>query len=100
MKGKTGGWESTLDPEEEKEFWVLLRDIDKLRKIRFLRSINPKEDQFRKPFLMAFGEGSQEACCSLVHLRWERDDGNIECRLVTGKTQVAPKVKIIIPWME
>jgi hypothetical protein len=34
------------------------------------------------------------------YLRWERDDGTVCCRLVTGKTQVAPKVKITIPRME
>jgi hypothetical protein len=36
----------------------------------------------------------------LVYLRWEREDGTACCRLVMGKTQVAPKVKITIPWME
>jgi hypothetical protein len=35
-----------------------------------------------------------------VYLRWERDDGSAQCVLVTGKTQVAPKVKITIPRME
>ncbi len=49
---------------------------------------------------MVFGDGSREACCTLVYLRWERDDGTACCRLVTGKTQVAPKVKITIPRME
>ncbi len=47
-----------------------------------------------------FGDGSQEACCSLENQRWERDDRLACCRLVTGKTQVAPKVKITIPRME
>jgi hypothetical protein len=59
-----------------------------------------KEGQFRKPLLMVFGDGSLEACCLLVHLSWERDDGQVVCRLVTGKTQVVPKVKITIPRME
>jgi hypothetical protein len=31
LKGKVGGEESTLDPEEEKEFWTLSRDMDELR---------------------------------------------------------------------
>ncbi len=56
--------------------------------------------QFRKPLLMVFGDRSREACCTLVYLRWERDDGTACCRLVTGKTQVALKVKITIPRME
>jgi hypothetical protein len=33
-------------------------------------------------------------------LRWERDDGSVFCQLVTGKTQVAPQVKITILRME
>ncbi len=35
-----------------------------------------------------------------MYLRWERDGGSACCRLVTGKTQVAPKVKITIPRIE
>jgi hypothetical protein len=50
--------------------------------------------------LMVFGDGSREACCTLVYLRWEREDGPAHCYLITGKTQVAPKVKITIPRME
>jgi hypothetical protein len=30
----------------------------------------------------------------------EKEDGTACCRLITGKTQVAPKVKIIIPRVE
>ncbi len=35
-----------------------------------------------------------------MYLRCERNDGSVCCRQVTGKTQVAPKVKITIPRME
>lgn len=34
------------------------------------------------------------------YLQWERDDGQVVCRLVTRKTQLASKVKITIPRME
>jgi hypothetical protein len=57
MKGKTGGWESTLGPEEEKEFRALLRDMNRLRKIRFPRIITLKEGHFKRPILMVFGMG-------------------------------------------
>jgi hypothetical protein len=100
LKGKGGGWESPLDKEEEDEFRSLLRDLNDLGEIRFPRCVQPLEGQFRKPLLMVFTDGSKEACCTLVYLRWERDDGMACCRLVTGKTQVAPKVKITIPRME
>jgi hypothetical protein len=77
-----------------------LRDLKELREIRFPRCVQPLEGQFRNPILMVFGDGSREACCTLVYLRWERGDGTARCCLVTGKTQVAPRVKITIPRME
>jgi hypothetical protein len=99
-KGKEGGWETPLDQEEEEEFRQLLRDLKELREIRLPRCVQPLEGQLRNPMLMVFGDGSREACCTLVYLRWEREDGTARCYLVTGKTQVAPKVKITIPRME
>jgi hypothetical protein len=74
--------------------------MDELRKIRFPRCVILLEGQFKKPLLMVFGDRSREACCSFIYLQWEWDDGQVLCRLVTGKTQVAPKVKITIPRME
>jgi hypothetical protein len=100
LKGKEGNWETPLDKEEEEEFRQLLRDLKELREIRFPRCVQPLEGQFRRPMLLVFGVGSREACCTLAYLRWERDDGTARCVLVTGKTQVAPKVKITIPRME
>jgi hypothetical protein len=101
LKGRGGGWESVLEPEEEEdEFRGHLRDMDKLRKIRFPSCVIPLEVQFKRPLLMVFEDDSREACCSLAYLQWETDDGQISCHLVTSKTQVAPKVKITIPRME
>jgi hypothetical protein len=100
IKGKEGNWETPLDKEEEEEFRQLLRDLKELREIRFPRCVQPLEGQFRRSLLLVFGDGSREACCTLVYLRWERDDGSAQCVLVTGKTQVAPKVKRTIPRME
>ncbi len=99
-QGQRGNWETPLDKEEEEEVRQLLRDLKELREIRFPRCVQPREGQFRRPMLLVFGDGSREACCTLVYLRWERDDGTAQCMLVTGKTQVAPKVKITIPRME
>jgi hypothetical protein len=100
LKGKEGGWETPLDKEEEGEFRQLLRDLKELRELRFPRCVRPLEGQFMNPILMVFRDGSREACCTLVYLRWEREDGTAQCCLVTGKTQVAPRVKITIPRME
>jgi hypothetical protein len=100
LKGKSGRWEFALDQEEEEEFRGLLRDRDELRKIRFPRCVFPLEGQFKKPLVLVFGDRLREACCSLVYLRWERDDSLVCCKLVTGKTQVALKVKITFLRME
>jgi hypothetical protein len=56
LKGKTGGWESALDREEEEEFRGLLRDLNELQKIRFFRCVCPLEGQFKKPLLLVFGD--------------------------------------------
>jgi hypothetical protein len=66
MKGKGGGWESALDKEEEEEFRILLCDLNKLRKIRFPWHVQPLEGQFKRPLLLVFGDGSREACCTLI----------------------------------
>ncbi len=50
--------------------------------------------------LLIFGDGSVEASCALAYLRWEMEDGSVVCRLLAGKTTVAPKCKISIPRME
>ncbi len=97
LKGKSGGWKSTLDQEEE-EFRWLLWDLDELRKIRFPRCICPLEGQFRKLLLLVFRDEMPAALwCIWVG---NGDNGSVCCRLVTGKTQVAPRVKIAIPRTE
>jgi hypothetical protein len=47
--------------------------------------------------LMMFDDGSREASCALAYTRWQMADGTFFCRLVVGKTRVAPKCKISIP---
>jgi hypothetical protein len=50
--------------------------------------------------LLIFGDGSTLASCALAYLRWQMADGTVQCRLLAGKTRVAPKCKISIPRME
>jgi hypothetical protein len=100
LKGKEGDWETPLDKEEEEEVRQLLRDLKELREIRFPRCVQPLEGQFARLLLMVYEYGSREACCTLVYLRWEREDDTARCCLITEKTQVAPRVKITIPRME
>ncbi len=66
LKEKGGSWENALDNEEEEEFRNLLRDLNELRKIRFPRCVQPLEGQIKRPLLLVFGDGSREACCTLI----------------------------------
>ncbi len=77
----------------------MLRDRDKLRAVKLPRCIMPREGHFKEPILMVFGDGSKEASCYLFYIRWEREDEHVLCRLVIGKSPVAPRVKITIPRM-
>jgi hypothetical protein len=65
-----------------------------MRKIRFPRCVVLLEGQFKSPLLMVLEIDARGACCPLVFLQWERDDYQLLCRLVAGKTQVDLKVKI------
>ncbi len=62
--------------------------------------VKPREAVVDKPMLMIFGEGSMTAICALAYLRWQMADGTVQCRLLAGKTRMAPKCKISIPRME
>jgi hypothetical protein len=53
-----------------------------------------------RPMLLVFGDGSREDSCALAYARWQMEDGTFFCRLVAGKTRVAPKCKISIPRVE
>ena len=90
-------WDDPVGPRTERDFREILEDMKDLAKIEFPRSIKPpaeaglwKED----PILMVFGDGSREASCAMVYIRWEMQDGQVYCQLVAGKTRVAPKNKI------
>src|SRR5450830_1658991 len=99
---KVYGWEDVVSPEVDAAFRKTLAGLRELRDVTFPRSIRPpvttKVNQ--PPMLMVLGDGSREASCALAYLRWERPDGSGICRLVSGKTRVAPKVKITIPRVE
>jgi hypothetical protein len=72
-------------------FRSLLCNLNELGRIRFPRCMQPLEGQFKKPLLLVFGDESREACCSLIYLRWEREDGTACCRLVTGRYRWLPR---------
>ena len=63
--------------------------------------MKPLEKVVGDPMLLVFGDGSMQASCTLDYIRWEMVDGSFQCRLLAGKTRVAPKVVILTaPRME
>jgi hypothetical protein len=102
-EGGRMGWDDQVPAHVEADFREVLGHMKDLKKVSFPRSIwpEPGRGQVRgKPMLLIFGDGSVEASCALAYLRWEMEDGSVICRLLAGKTRVAPKCKISIPRME
>jgi hypothetical protein len=78
----------------------VISHLGELWAITFPRASKPKEEVEGKPMLLIFGDGSTAASCALAYLRWQMADGTVQCRLLAGKTRVAPKCKISITRIE
>ncbi len=98
--GRVVGWNKSLPEGTNKEFQEVVKHLADLRAITFLRAAKLHEAVVGKSMLMIFGDGSTSASCKLAYLRWQMADGSVQCRLLAGKTRVAPKCKISIPRME
>ncbi len=97
------GWDDPVPPSVESDFRGVLGYLKDLKKVSFPRSMWPEPSRGQvkgNPMLLIFDDGSVEASCALAYLRWELEDGSVVCRLLAGKTKVAPKCKISIPRME
>jgi hypothetical protein len=102
-EGVRVGWDDPVPASVESDFREVLEHLKDLKRVDFPRSIWPEPGRGPvkgNPMLLVFGNGSVEASCALAYLRWELDDGSVVCRLLAGKTRVAPKCKVSIPRME
>jgi hypothetical protein len=98
--GRVVGWDDPVPEGTNKEFREVVKHLADLRAITVPRAAKPRETVVGKPMLMIFGDGSSSASCALAYLRWQMADGSVQCRLLAGKTRVAPKCKMSIPRME
>jgi hypothetical protein len=99
--GQVAAWDEAIPDDVKRNFMNILKDMKALKEITFPRSIKPASwDITKKPILMVFGDGSIQAYCTLAYVRWDLEDGTAACRLLCGKTRVAPKMKISVPRME
>jgi hypothetical protein len=94
------GWDELVLTGTNEEFRRVVSHLGELRAITFPRAAKPKEEVVGKPILLIFGDGSTMVSCALAYLRWQIADGTVQCRLLAGKTRVAPVCKISIPRME
>ena len=95
------GWDEPVKNEVKERFLCLLGMLGKVKQLRFPRCFVPEfADPDFQPQLLCFGDGSKQAFCGLVYVRWRLLDGTFKCLLVTGKTRVAPIKKISLPRIE
>lgn len=100
-QGKKLGWDEDVDEQTRKKLMEILMLMGDARKITFPRCFKPENtDPDVKPVLIMFGDGSTQAFCTLAYGRWKLKDGSYKCRLISGKTRVAPLRKISVPRME
>ena len=100
-EGKKVLWDEPVGDDIREEFLLVLQQLLVLKTLRFPRSVVPNNvDENEPPMLMTLADGSQSAFCALVYIRFKLSNGFYECRLVAGKTRVAPAKKISVPRME
>lgn len=96
--GRKLEWDQPIPPEIRDRFVSVLSMLGELHAVSFPRCIQPNEAT-GEPELLMFGDGSRSAFCTLAYARW-MVPGGFECRLIAGKTRVAPLRKISIPRIE
>ena len=93
------GWDDSL-PDDIKRKWVdILTRIKQAEGITFKRCIKPA-DAVGNPSLFVCSDGSEDAMCATVHIRWNCEDGRVSCQLWAAKTRVTPLKKMTIPRIE
>ena len=93
------GWDDPV-PENLKQQWVdILTRIKLAENVTFKRCIKPA-NAIGEPMLFICTDGSEDAMCATVHIRWNCDDDKVVCQLWTAKTRVTPLKTITVPRIE
>ena len=94
-------WDDPVPRKVRDEFLIILQQLLQVKSIMFPRDVvHPLWDVTKPPDLLILCDGSQSAFCALVYVRCELKSGGFGCRLVAGKSRVAPTRKISVPRME
>ena len=100
-EGRKLDWDEAVQSNVKERFVKVLLMLKEVKTLRFKRCVKPVDrDEESKPDLLMFGDGSQQAFCTLAYIRWRLSNGEYRCYLLTGKTRVAPLRKISVPRIE
>ena len=100
-EGQKLEWDDPIPETIKGKFLSTLRLMEDVKDIKFPRCLKPENvDNSVEPDLIVFGDGSTQAFCALAYGRWKLMDGSFSCRLITGKTRVAPLRKLSVPRIE
>ena len=91
-------WDRLVPDDVNGDFKKVLMKLKEARELKFQRSIIPG-GCVGKPSLVIFCDGSQQAYCALVYVRWETTHG-VKVFFLTGKTRVGPLNQITVVRME
>ena len=101
QEGQKYGWDEILPEVYRQKFVSLMSLLEEVRHLRFPRSLSFQDrDPAANPDLLVFGDGSMQAFCTTAYIRWKLMSGGYACRLIGGKTRVAPLKKISVPRLE
>ena len=94
------GWDEDIAESELKPFVKWKQELNELSSVsiqRFYRTVSLKPSSIQ---LHVFGDASCSAFSAVAYLRFEYEDGSIQCSFVIGKTRVAPLRQLSIPKLE
>ena len=92
-------WDDPI-PEIEREKWVIFfTELYDIQRVKFKRSTKPPQTKGR-PVLVIFSDASEAAFGACAYIRWEKEDGTYESRLLLAKSRLAPLKKITIVRLE
>ena len=80
--GKFADWDAPISQNIAAQWLLYFKESTNVSNITFTRSL--KVPGCRKPYLVTFSDGSDDAYGAVVYIRWETDCGNI-IRLVEAK---------------
>lgn len=90
------GWDDDLPTSIELAWSTILNEMKGIEKLRFKRSIKPKNAVKDKPILVVFSDGSKQAYGAVAYARWKTTDG-YRSQLIAAKCRIAPlKIEDIV----